>query len=160
MEIKTVPVTKPEDVNVILGQSHFIKTVEDLYETIVTAAPGIKFGLAFCEASGACKVRAEGNDEELKGLAARNALALAAGHSFVVMIREGFPINVLNQVKQVAEVCTVFAATANPIEVVVADNGRGCGILGVIDGQKPAGVEEEKDVAWRKDFLRKIGYKR
>ncbi len=160
MEIKTVSITKPEDVNLILGQAHFIKTVEDLYETIVSAAAGMKFGLAFCEASGACKVRLEGNDEELKQLAGRNALNLSAGHCFIIMMREGFPINILNQIKNVCEVCSVFAATANPVEVIVADNGQGCGILGVMDGLKPKGIEDDGDIAWRKEFLRKIGYKR
>lgn len=160
MDIKDIPIKKPDDVNVIIGQAHFIKTVEDLYETIVTASPVIKFGLAFCESSGACKVRCEGNDDALRDLAAQNALAISAGHTFVIMIREGFPINVLNQIKQVAEVCNVFAATANPVEVIVADNGRGCGILGVIDGVKPKGIEDSKDISWRKEFLRKIGYKR
>lgn len=160
MEIKSIKLTKPDDVNVIVGQSHFIKTVEDLYETIVTASPEIKFGLAFCEASGACKIRLEGNDEELTKLAADNALRLGAGHSFLIFIRKGFPINVLNQIKNVAEVCSVFAATANPIEVVVAEQGEGRGILGVIDGLRPKGIEDEKDRQWRKDLLRKLGYKR
>ncbi|MCK5214290.1 MAG: adenosine-specific kinase [Candidatus Omnitrophica bacterium] len=160
MDIKSIPITKPENVNVILGQSHFIKTTEDLYETIVTTAPSMKFGLAFCEASGACKVRVEGNDEELKKLAADNALNISAGHCFIIMIKEGFPINVLNQIQNVVEVCKIFCATANPVEVIVADNGKGCGILGVIDGLKPTGIEGEEDVQWRKDFLRKIGYKR
>ncbi len=160
MNILSVPVTKPEDVNVIIGQSHFIKTVEDLYEAVVCASPSIKFGVAFCEASGACKVRAEGNDPELKELAVKNALAAGAGHSFFIMIRGGFPINVLNQVKAVGEVCTVFAASANPVELVVADNGSGRGILGVIGGSKPKGLEDEKDIQWRKDLLRKIGYKK
>ena len=160
MDIKAIAIQKPEDVNIILGQSHFIKTVEDLYETIVSAAPEIKFGLAFSEASGACKIRLEGNDEELKNLAGKNLLELKSGHCFLIMIRQGFPINVLNQVKNVCEVCSVFAATANPVEVIVADNGKACGILGVIDGSKPVGIEDEKDIAWRREFLRKIGYKR
>ena len=160
MEIKTVTIRKPEDVNVILGQSHFIKTVEDLYETIVSSAPEMKFGLAFCEASGACKIRVEGNDPQLQKLAADAALDVAAGHSFVVMLKKGFPINILNQIKHLCEVCNIFAATANPLDVVVAETPTGRGILGVIDGLKPAGVETEEDVAWRKDFLRKIGYKR
>ncbi len=160
MDIQSVPVNKPDDVNVIIGQAHFIKTVEDLYEIVAASVPGMKFGLAFNEASGDCKVRVEGNDEELKKLAADNALALAAGHIFVLMLRQGFPINILNQIKNLAEVCTVFAATANPLEVIVADNGRGRGVLGVIDGLKPAGIENDADVRWRKEFLRKIGYKR
>ena len=160
MDIKTVAIEKPDDVNVIIGQSHFIKTVEDLYEAIASAALGAQFGIAFCEASGACKVRVEGNDDALKSLVAKNALALAAGHSFIIALRNSFPIHVLNQVKNVAEVCVVFAATANPVVAVVADNGTGRGILGVIDGQKPTGIEDEQDVAWRKNLLRKLGYKR
>jgi len=160
MQILTVPITKPDDVNVIVGQAHFIKTVEDLYEAIVSAVPDMKLGIAFCEASGACKVRVEGNDEELKSLAAQNALSVSAGHVFVIMIRKGFPINILNQIKNVMEVCSIFAATANPLEIVVADNGTGRGVLGVIDGLKPKGIEDDKDVAWRKDLLRKLGYKR
>ncbi len=144
----------------IFGQSHFIKTVEDLYEVIVSTAPGMKFGLAFCEASGACKIRIEGNDDSLKDLAARTAQTISAGHSFVIMMRNGFPINILNQIKNLAEVCSIFAATANPLEVIVADNGSGRGILGVIDGLKPKGIETQEDVQWRKELLRKIGYKR
>lgn len=160
MDIISVPVRKPDDVNVVLGQTHFIKTVEDLYEVIVSSAPGLKFGVAFCEASGACKVRVEGNDEGMKALAAENALGIGAGHAFIICMQNGFPINILNAVKSVCEVCSVFAATANPLEVIVADNGTGRGVLGVIDGMKSAGVEDEQDIAWRKDFLRKIGYKR
>lgn len=160
MEIKTIKINKPEDVNIILGQSHFIKTVEDLFEVIVSTSSSIQFGLAFCEASGACKIRLEGNDDQLKELVAENALELSAGHSFIIAIRKGFPINILNQIKTVAEVCSVFAATANPLEVIVADNGVGRGILGVIDGFKPKGVENEEDIHWRKELLRKIGYKR
>jgi adenosine/AMP kinase len=160
MDIQTVTITKPDDVNVILGQAHFIKTVEDLYETIVSSAPHIKFGLAFCEASGACKVRIDGNDEELKRLAAENAARLGTGHCFIILLREGFPINILNPVKNTCEVCTIFAATANPLDVVVIDNGRGRGILGVIDGYRPAGIETDDDAVWRKGFLRRTGYKR
>jgi adenosine/AMP kinase len=160
MDIISVPVRKPDDVNVVLGQTHFIKTVEDLYEAIVSSAPGLKFGVAFCEASGACKVRVEGNDEGMKALAAENALGIGAGHTFIICMQNGFPINILNAVKSVCEVCSVFAATANPLEVIVADNGTGRGVLGVIDGMKSAGVEDEQDITWRKDFLRKIGYKR
>ena len=160
MEILNIAVNKPDDVNVIVGQAHFIKTVEDLYEVIVAASPSIKFGVAFCEASGACKVRVEGNDPALQKLAAQNALAVGAGHTFFIMLKEGFPINILNAVKSVGEVCSVFAATANPLEVVVADNGARRGILGVIDGEKPQGIETDEDVAWRKNFLRKIGYKK
>ena len=160
MEIKTIAISKPEDVNMILGQAHFIKTVEDLYEVIATSAPEMKFGLAFCEASGVCKIRVEGNDELLKELAAVTAHTISAGHCFVIMMRKGFPINILNQIKNVAEVCSIFAATANPLEVVIADNGWGRGILGVIDGLKPKGIENPDDVKWRKELLRKIGYKR
>ncbi len=160
MEIVNVTVRKPEDVNVIVGQAHFIKTVEDLYEALVAASPALKFGLAFCESSGACKVRVEGNDGALKELAASNALEIGAGHSFIVMLSGGFPINVLNAVKGLSEVCSVYAATANPLEIVLADNGKGRGILGVIDGLKPQGIENAEDAAWRRDFLRKIGYKR
>ena len=160
MDIKAIKINKPDDANIIIGQAHFIKTTEDLYETIVSTAPEMKFGLAFCEASGACKVRLEGNDEELKKIAATSALDLAAGHSFILVIRKGFPINILNQIKSLAEVCCIFAATANPVEVVVADNGGGRGILGVIDGLKPKGIENEEDTKWRKDLLRKLGYKR
>jgi len=160
MKIESVAVNKPADVNVIVGQAHFIKTVEDVYEAIVSTVPGMKFGVAFCEASGACKVRLEGNDPDLKKLAADNALAIGAGHTFVVMLKDGFPINVLNQIKNISEVCTIFAATANALAVVVADNGAGRGILGVIDGASPQGIENEDDITWRKDLLRKIGYKR
>ncbi len=160
MELETVRVEKPEDVNVILGQAHFIKTVEDLYEALIGSSASLKFGIAFCESSGACLVRAEGNDEELKRLAADNALKIGAGHSFIILLREGFPINVLGAVKAVPEVCRVYCATANPLEVVVAENPSGRGILGVIDGEKPRGVEDAEGVKWRKDFLRKIGYKR
>lgn len=160
MEIKNVKINKPEDVNMILGQSHFIKTVEDLYEAIVTTAPEMKFGLAFCESSGDCKIRFDGNDEELKKLAVDNIAQVACGHSFIIFIRKGFPVSILNSVKNVAEVCSVFAATANPVEVVVADNGTGRGILGVIDGFKPKAVEDANDMKWRKDLLRKLGYKK
>jgi len=159
MDIQSVKINKPDDVNVIIGQAHFIKTTEDLYEVIVAAAPGIKFGVAFCEASGECKIRVEGNDGPMKDIAIDNAKRLSAGHIFVVALTQGFPINVLNQIKSVQEVCTIFAATANPLEVIVADNGKGRGILGVIDGESPKGVEDASDVEWRKSFLRKIGYK-
>lgn len=160
MDIKTVKINKPEDVNVIIGQAHFIKTAEDLYEAIISVNPQMQFGLAFCEASGACKVRCEGNDGELKELAAANAMNISAGHTFVVMIRKGFPVNILNQIKALSEVCSVFAATANPLEIIVADSGPGRGILGVIDGAKPKGIENDEDVKWRKELLRKLGYKR
>jgi adenosine/AMP kinase len=159
MELKSVRITKPADVNFILGQSHFIKTVEDLHETAVASVPGIKFGLAFCEASGACLIRCSGNDDEMIALARSNAQAIAAGHSFIMFMRNAFPVNLLNAVKSVPEVCRVFCATANDVEVVVAESGNGRGILGVIDGEKPKGIEQEKDVAWRHDLLRKIGYK-
>ena len=159
MELKVVNIKKPDDVNVIIGQSHFIKTVEDLYEALISAVPGIKFGLAFVESSGACKIRSEGNDEGLKALAEQNALEISAGHSFIVLLGNAFPINVLNAVKSIPEVCNIFCASANPIEVVVAETGSGRGILGVIDGSKPKGVESDEDISWRKGFLRKIGYK-
>ncbi len=160
MEIKTVKINKPDDVNVILGQSHFIKTVEDLYEAVAGTAAQMEFGLAFCEASGACKVRLEGNSEELKKIAADNVLNLACGHCFLIVLKNGFPIQVLNAIKNVTEVCTIFAATANPLEIIVADNGDGRGILGVIDGLKPQGIENEDDIKWRRDLLIKFGYKR
>lgn len=143
----------------ILGQSHFIKTVEDIYEALAGAVPGIKFGLAFSEASGACKVRSEGTDPELKQAAAENALAIGAGHVFVVMLRNAFPVNVLNALKAVPEICTIYCASANPIEVVVAETGNGRGIMGVIDGQRPKGIENAEDIGWRKNLLRAIGYK-
>jgi hypothetical protein len=159
MEIKVIKIDKPEDMNFILGQSHFIKTVEDIHEAIVTSAPQLKFGLAFCESSGPSLVRYSGNDEKLIGLARENALNIAAGHSFVIFMENGFPINILNAVKNVPEVCSIFCATANPVEVVVAETGTGRGILGVIDGLKTKGIEGEDDIRFRKEFLRKIGYK-
>jgi adenosine/AMP kinase len=160
MELSTVVIEKPEEINFILGQSHFIKTVEDLHEILVSSVPGIKFGLAFCEASGKCLVRWSGTDPEMTDLAKRNAAAIGAGHSFILFLGTGFfPINVLNQVKMAPEVCRIFCATANPTTVIVADTGSGRGILGVVDGEKPKGIEEEADIAWRKDFLRMIGYK-
>ena len=160
MELVTVKMSLPEGANLILGQSHFIKTVEDLYEALVTAAPGLKFGIAFNEASGACLALVDGNDEELKKAATANAQELAAGHTFVVLLREGYPINVLGRIQAVQEVCGIFCATANPVEVIVAQTGQGRGILGVIDGASPKGVEGEADAAWRRDLLRKIGYKK
>ena len=160
MELKLVPIDKPADLNFILGQSHFIKTVEDMHEALVQAVPGIKFGLAFCEASGPSLVRASGTDMELIELAKKNALNLSAGHSFIVMLGSGFyPINVLNSLKLLPEVCRLFCATANPTQVVIAESEQGRGILGVIDGDRTKGVETEDDVAHRKEFLRMIGYK-
>ncbi len=160
MEIKTVKVEKPEAVNFILGQSHFIKTVEDMHEALVTGVPGIKFGLAFCEASGDCLVRWTGTDEDMIELAKKNALAIGAGHSFILFLGEGFyPINVLNAVKMIPEVARVFCATANPTEVLIGETDQGRGILGVVDGFSPIGVEESEGIAWRKNFLRMIGYK-
>jgi len=160
MEIKTIRIEKPEALNFILGQTHFIKSVEDLHEALVTAVPGIQFGLAFCEASGQCLVRWSGTDEALIGLAKKNALAIAAGHAFIVFLGEGYyPVNVLNAIKNVPEVCHIFCATANPSEVLIAQSEQGRAILGVVDGFSPKGVEDEAGVAWRKEFLRKIGYK-
>src|SRR5512136_1156621 len=160
MDIKVLPIEKPEEMNFILGQSHFIKTVEDIHETLVTSLPGVKFGLAFCEASGKCLVRSSGTAPELVHLAEQNALALGAGHSFILFLGEGwYPVNVLNAIKMVPEVCRIFCATANPTEVIVAESALGRGILGVIDGASPLGVEGEEDIAWRKGFLRMIGYK-
>lgn len=160
MELKAIPLEVPEGGNVILGQTHFIKTVEDLYEAIVNTVPQMKFGIAFNEASGACLTRAEGNDEELKQLAIRNASAIAAGHTFVIALRDGYPINVLGRIKDVPEVCSIFCATANPVQVIVAETEQGRGVLGVVDGSSPKGVEGEQDRAWRHELLRKIGYKR
>ena len=158
-ELKIVKIKKPDEVNVILGQSHFIKTVEDLYEVLANSVPGIKFGLAFVESSGACKIRSEGNDPELKKLAEDNALEIGAGHSFLVLLKQAYPINVLNALKAIPEVCTIYCASANPVEVIIIETDMGRGILGVIDGLKPKGIENSEDIAWRKEFLRKIGYK-
>lgn len=149
----------PKDCNVVLGMAHFIKTVEDLYEALKNAVPNIKFGIGFCESSGPCLVRSEGNDEELKSLAAKYAFELACGHSFIVFMKNAYPLNVLDKIKQVPEVCGVHAATANPLEVIIAETEQGRGILGVIDGMKSKGIETETDVKARKEFLRKIGYK-
>jgi uncharacterized protein len=160
MELKLVALEIPENGNIVLGQSHFIKTAEDIYEAIVNTVPQMKFGVAFNEASGPCLTRVEGNDEALKAMAARNATALAAGHVFVVAMREGYPINVLGRIKDVPEVCTIFCATANPVQAVIAENEQGRGVLGVIDGARPAGVEGAEDAAKRHGFLRMIGYKR
>ena len=160
MDISIVKIEKPITVNFILGQSHFIKTVEDLHETLVTAVPDIKFGLAFCEASGKCLVRWSGTDDEMIELAKKNAIAIGAGHSFIVFLADGFfPVNVLNAIKQVPEVCSIFCASANPVEVVVGETSQGRGIMGVIDGEAPKGVEGAEEIAWRKSFLRMIGYK-
>ena len=160
MELSIISIEKPDEFNFILGQTHFIKTVEDIYETLVTAVPNIKFGLAFCEASGKCLLRTSGTDQDLIDLARKNALAIGAGHSFILFLGEGyFPINVLNSIKMVPEVCHIFCATANPTQVVVVETDQGRGIMGVVDGFSPRGVEAEEDVVWRKDFLRTIGYK-
>ncbi len=159
-QLLAVPIQKPEPVNFILGQTHFIKSVEDIHEALVGTVPGIRFGLAFCEASGKCLVRWSGTDPEMVELAQRNAQAIAAGHSFVVFLGEGFfPVNVLNALKLVPEVCRIFCATANPTQVLVAETDQGRGIVGVVDGLPPAGVEDEQEVAWRRNFLRQIGYK-
>jgi adenosine/AMP kinase len=159
MELLTVKIQKPDEVNLILGQSHFIKTVEDLHETLVTSVPGIKFGLAFCESSGPALVRASGTDEELVNLAKQNAMEIGAGHCFLIFLRNAYPINVLNAIKQVPEVCHIYCATANPVEVILAQTEQGRGILGVVDGLRTKGIETEEDVAKRKGFLRSIGYK-
>jgi len=160
MEIHLVPVEIPEDANVIIGQSHFIKTVEDIYEAVIGAVPGAKFGMAFCEASGARLIRVEGTDEDLMSVAERNATAIGAGHSFIVILGNCYPINVLNAIKNVPEVCRIFCATANKTQVVIASEGDQRGILGVLDGEAPLGVEKDADKTWRKEFLVKIGYKR
>lgn len=160
MDLIAVRLEIPEGANLILGQTHFIKTVEDLYEALVTTVPQMKFGIAFNEASGPCLTRLEGNDPDLRSAAARNATAVGAGHTFVVVMRDGYPINVLNRIKDVPEVCSIFCATANPVEVVVARTEQGRGVLGVIDGSSPKGVETEDDARARREFLRKIGYKR
>lgn len=159
MELKTVRIEKPADVNFILGQSHFIKTVEDIHEAIVSTNPGMKFGIAFCEASGPALVRHSGNDQSMITLAAKNAQALSCGHCFLIFMQEGFPVNILNTIKQIPEVCTIFCATANPTEVILAETGQGRGILGIIDGMKTKGIENDADIKARKDLLRKIGYK-
>ena len=160
LELKLVPLEVPENGNLILGHSHFIKTVEDIYEAIVNTVPQMKFGVAFNEASGPCLTRVEGNDDALKAVAAKNASAVAAGHTFVVVMTDGYPINVLGRIKDVPEVCGIFCATANPVQVVVAESEQGRGVLGVIDGSCPAGVESAEDAEKRRGFLRMIGYKR
>ena len=160
MELKLVPIDKPEPINFILGQTHFIKSVEDIHEAVATAVPGIKFGLAFCEASGKCLIRWSGTDPAMIDLARRNASAIGAGHTFILFLGEGYyPINILNAVKMVPEVCHIFCATANPSQVIVAETDLGRGILGVIDGSSPQGIEDDDGIAWRKGFLRMIGYK-
>jgi hypothetical protein len=160
VDIKNIKIQKPDEINFILGQSHFIKTVEDIHEALVNSVPGIKFGLAFCEASGDCLVRWSGTDDAMIELAKQNAMEISAGHSFILFLAEGFyPINVLNQLKNVPEVCRIFCATANPTSVVVIEVGEGRAILGVADGKRPIGIEGEEDIAWRKGLLRKIGYK-
>ncbi|MCD6497911.1 MAG: adenosine-specific kinase [Deltaproteobacteria bacterium] len=160
MELESVRIEFPEGANIILGQSHFLKTIEDLYEIVVSSAPSVKFGIAFCEASGPRLVRVEGNDHELESIAADNAMKLGAGHSFLIVIKDAFPINMLNAIKQCPEVCGIFCATANPVEAVVARTEQGRGVLGVIDGQPPLGIEQADDVTQRRGFLRTIGYKR
>jgi hypothetical protein len=159
LNTKVVAVNVPEGCNTILGQSHFIKTVEDLYEALINAVPTIKFGLAFCESSGPCLVRVDGNDAELKELASKTAFALSAGHSFIIFMRNAYPINVLDKVKAVPEVCNIFSATSNPFQVILAETEQGRGILGVVDGYASKGIESERDVQERKAFLRKVGYK-
>jgi hypothetical protein len=159
LEFKTVKIQVPEGCNVIFGMTHFIKTVEDLYEALVNAVPNIRFGIGFCESSGPCLVRHEGNDEELRRLAAEKALEIACGHSFIIFIKNAYPINVLDKIKEVPEVCTIYAATANSLEVVIVETENGRGVIGVIDGLKSKGIETEEDIKSRKKFLRKIGYK-
>ncbi|MEO0226401.1 MAG: adenosine-specific kinase [candidate division WOR-3 bacterium] len=159
MELKSVKITLPEGLNIIIGQTHFIKTAEDLYEAIINTVPGAKFGIAFCEASGPCLVRIEGNSEELKRLSADYALQIGAGHTFVIVLKDAYPINIFGRLKDCPEVCSIFCATANPIEVVLAESEQGRGIIGVIDGFKPKGVESPEDLKRRREFLRKIGYK-
>ena len=159
LELKLVKVKNPDNINVIFGQSHFIKTVEDLYEVLVNNVPGIKFGLAFAEASGDCKIRSEGNDAGLKKLAEDNALEIGAGHSFIIFINNAYPINVLNAIKSVPEVCNIYCASANPMEIIIAETETGRAILGVVDGFKPKGIESGDELIWRKDLLRKVGYK-
>ena len=158
-KIEIVKINKPENANIIIGQAHFIKTVEDLYETLVSSMPNIKFAVAFCEASGACRVRCEGTDEPLKKIAVENALSVGCGHSFFILLEGAYPVNVLNAIKNTSEVCSIFCATANPLEVVVLETELGRGIMGVVDGSSPKGIEEASDIRWRKDLLRKIGYK-
>ena len=159
MELRTHKVDVPDGLNVIIGQAHFIKAVEDIYEALLNSVPNIKFGFAFCEASGPRLVRCEGTDKDLSELASKNAYSIGAGHAFIIYLREAFPINVLNSIKNIPEVCNIYCATANPVEVIIAQTDHGRGILGVIDGASPNGIESEKDVVERRSFLRKIGYK-
>lgn len=159
LEFKTVKIDVPEGGNIVLGMAHFIKTVEDLHEALVNAVPNIRFGIGFCESSGPCLVRHEGNDEELRQLAAKKAFEISCGHSFIILLKNAFPINVLDKVKNVPEVCTIYAATANPLEVIIAETNQGRGIIGVVDGSASKGIETKKDIKHRKEFLRKIGYK-
>lgn len=160
MELKTVDIEIPQDCNVILGQSHFIKSIEDLYETLAESGTALKFGIAFSEASGKRLVRSDGNNSELIAHAEKECMKISCGHSFIIFLKSGFPINVLDRVKSVSEVCNVYAATANPLQVIIAETDKGRGILGAIDGQPPLGIEKEEDKQWRKELLRKIGYKR
>ncbi|MCW3993098.1 MAG: adenosine-specific kinase [Candidatus Bathyarchaeota archaeon] len=159
LELKTVKIEVPEGCNVILGMAHFIKTVEDLYEALVNSVPDIKFGIGFCESSGPCLVRHEGNDEELRQMAAKKAYEVACGHSFIIFLKNAYPLNVLDKIGNVPEVCTIYAATSNPLEVIIAETEQGRGIIGVVDGLKSKGIETEEDIKARKEFLRKIGYK-
>jgi len=163
IKLKTINIEKPEDMNFILGQTHFIKTVEDVYEVMVNSVPNAKFGIAFCEASGACKIRSEGNDADLKKLAEKNAANIGAGHTFIVFMKDCFPLNVLNSIKNIPEVCSIYCATANPTKIVICEsklgNETGRGILGAIDGFIPKGIENKEEINWRKKFLRDIGYK-
>jgi adenosine/AMP kinase len=159
LEFKTVKIQPPKDCNTILGMAHFIKTAEDLYEALVNSGPDIKFGLGFCESSGPCLVRHEGNDEELRRLAAEKAFEIGCGHSFLIYLKNAYPLNVLDKIKKVPEVCTVYAATANPLEVIIAETAQGRGVVGVVDGLKSKGIESDQDIVERRQFLRKIGYK-
>jgi adenosine/AMP kinase len=163
IKIKSVKIEKPDEMNFIFGQTHFIKSLEDLYEAMIISTPDAKFGIAFCEASGECKIRSIGNDEKLKNIAEKNALKISAGHSFIIFMKNCYPINVLNQIKNVCEVCTIFCATANPTKVIIAESNLedevGRGILGIIDGYIPKGLENNEDIQWRREFLRNIGYK-
>jgi adenosine/AMP kinase len=159
LELKSIKIEPPEGINMIIGQSHFIKTVEDIYEALVNSVPNIKFGLAFCESSGKCLVRHDGNDDELRRLALETAFKLSSGHTFIIFMKDAYPINVLNRIKDVPEVCNIYCATANPVEVIIAETDQGRGILGIIDGFKSKGIEGDDDIKWRKELLRKIGYK-